>query len=211
MSLENLTNMNRFNNSNAYFPPFQPTFGEYTSLPCCSYGGDSPSSEDSFGCFSTDPLTPPLSPNVELPAIDTFTSSFLTNPSTSAVDELLSNNFAHDFPPVLPDLKETCSEVFEEESTNIHDSARKIFSQSFSKDCMWNGNNLRTRRHSRSASPDSPSCCSPVSGCVNPRYVFSHFSGHKKSSSPRRLQAIKRPQKSNDSGTVIFLSIFDSF
>ena len=178
------------------------TFGDYTTLPCCSNrGGDSPSSEESWGCFSSDPLTPPLSPNVTLPAIDTFTSSFLTNPSNAAVDEFLNSNFAHNFPPVLPDLKDTCSEVFDEDSTNLHEITRKAFNQSSSKDCMWNGRNQRTRRQSRSASPGSPSC-SPVSGCIDPRYVFTPFADRRKTSSPRRLQTINGLESPTDSGKI---------
>ena len=217
MNISSMTNLERFDCCGSENPAFHSVYKDYNSLPCCSsYDEKMSVSENTWVCFNSYPLTPPLSPNVdfpaaplspniELPAIDTFTSSFLTNPSTSAVDELLNTSFAHDIPPELPDLRDTCNEVFDQESTHIGATSRKIFNQSSSKDCMWNGrgfrSNFRTRRQSRSASPGSPSC-SPVSGCINPRYVFSQFNDRRKSSSPaRRLKPINGP--SSDSG--IFL------
>ena len=195
----------------------RPILKEYNNLPCCmSHREDfHQANRSDWDCFNHyELLTPPLSPeqrspniDLNLPTNDAFTSSFLTTPPSNFVEELLSTKFANDFPRVLPDLKETCSELFAEEPPQSADSLKKVFSQSKSKDCMWNGRGVgqagKNRSHSRSESPCSP-VCSPMSGCVDPRSVFNQYGDRRKSSSPRRKRVSSRAETPSDSGQFCY-------
>ena len=189
---------------------FPPVLKDYTNLPCCSPCDDAlPSIENPWCCFTSELLTPPLSPeqrhSPDFSGSDNLANSFLSNPS-ACVEDLLNSDFAHDLPRELPDLKHACIELFEQEQLlQANENPKKIFSQPTSKDCMWNGRGfrpaLRARRQSRSISPGSPSC-SPVSGCIDPRFVF-QSSERRTSSSPRRCKSFSGAETPSDSGRFI--------
>lgn len=201
----------------------QPVLKEYNNLPCCaSFKDDFPQSDHAMCDCASEILTPPLSPEqfpispaatkTGLPEVKTFYNSFMTNPPNTFVEELLITNFSNDCPRVLPDLKDTCTELFSREPMHLSVPHRKIFNQSSSKDCMWNGRGfrpiVRNRSQSRSDSPGSP-ICSPVSGCVDPRSVFNQFGDRRKSLSPHRARIASGAETPSDSGKLLsFILLF---
>ena len=138
--------------------------------------------DDIFKKFDFEALTPPLSPeqpSTYFPQQETTGAcphDLMT--SATSMDDLVQE-FLSDPSSALPELRDTCNEVFKQESRPI-DCRNKVL-----KDCMWNGRNeqrlLCEHRRSRSNSPCSLSC-SPVNGCIDPAAVFSscfgdHFTG----------------------------------
>ena len=183
-----------------------PTLDLLEMLPnydSCDKGSPSDEMWEKFGFGS---LTPPHSPDQDSNIANSLCGPLSSRPSTPQELDKFCKIFP-DVPKTLPDLKDTCFEIFEQEQKQLSDCSNKL-----RKDCMWNGNKdtqpMTVHRRGRSDSPASLSCSPASSGCIDPQalFNFNQISDRiKPCTNNRRLYPDSGPETPCDSGELTAL------
>lgn len=160
---------------------------ELPNYDSCEKGSPSDEMWDKFGFES---FTPPQSPEQDSDVANSLSDPLSRSSSPQHFDTV--NQILSDFTHTLPDLKDTCNEVFEQDCSN-----------KLRKDCMWNGNKdaqTTLHRRGRSDSPAGLSCSPASSGCIDPRALFNINDRVKPCTTHRRFYPDSGPETPSDSG-----------